>query len=347
MFTPPSSQTGPSNHPDFDCRQLLIFQVLARSLSFTKTATQFSLSQSAVSHSIQHLEGLAGCRLFERSSRRVALTPAGESFLHHVDRILIEMNAAAAALQRIRYWGQSQLRVATPPSLGDTVLPEAVAEVHRLHAQSPVIIETTDRHGAITALLNGRVDLAIVVGQEPDERFEAVPMFRDELVLAVPPNHPWAAAAPNGPLPASIASQTLIAFPRGTYTWNLVLHHLRPDRVNPDNVIECNSIPAIRSLVAAGMGAGVLARWTISDELARGTLVALPMGPRRLFRSWVALSLRIKRLSLPQVQLIDLIRTKAMERFPDLLKSPGPAPAPAPAAEPAPDLPVLAADDSL
>jgi DNA-binding transcriptional LysR family regulator len=126
-----------------------------------------------------------------------------------------------------------------------------------------------------------------------------------------------------------------------------VLHHLRPDRVNPDNVIECNSIPAIRSLVAAGMGAGVLARWTISDELARGTLVALPMGPRRLFRSWVALSLRIKRLSLPQVQLIDLIRTKAMERFPDLLKSPGPAPAPAPAAEPAPDLPVLAADDSL
>src|SRR3954467_14427459 len=88
----------------FDTRHLLAFAALARLGSFTRAAQELFLTQSAVSHAIKALEDQAGCRLFERAGRRVALTQSGEQFLRHVDRILGEMKTARSGLDELTRW---------------------------------------------------------------------------------------------------------------------------------------------------------------------------------------------------------------------------------------------------
>ena len=91
----------PTTHaipPILDSRKLLTFVTLARLESFTLTAGEMAITQSAVSHPIKALEQEVGCRLFDRRGRRAVLTPAGEQLLAHANRILTEMQSACAAM---------------------------------------------------------------------------------------------------------------------------------------------------------------------------------------------------------------------------------------------------------
>ena len=85
--------------PILDSRKLLAFATLAQCGSFTQTARELFLTQSAVSHAIKSLEQELGCRLFDRLGRKASLTPAGEHLLAYAHRILDEMRQARAELQ--------------------------------------------------------------------------------------------------------------------------------------------------------------------------------------------------------------------------------------------------------
>jgi len=81
-----------------DSRKLLAFVTLAHCGSFTQTARELFITQSAVSHAIKSLEQDLECRLFDRLGRKARLTPAGRQLLDHAQRILEEMQLARAAL---------------------------------------------------------------------------------------------------------------------------------------------------------------------------------------------------------------------------------------------------------
>ena len=85
--------------PILDSRKLLAFATLARCGSFTQTARELFLTQSAVSHAIKSLEQELECRLFDRLGRRAQLTPPGALLLERSDRILGEMEQARAELK--------------------------------------------------------------------------------------------------------------------------------------------------------------------------------------------------------------------------------------------------------
>jgi DNA-binding transcriptional LysR family regulator len=84
-----------------DSRKLLAFVTLARCGSFTQTARELFLTQSAVSHAIKSLEQELECRLFDRLGRQAQLTPAGRHLLEHADRILGEMQQARENLKAL------------------------------------------------------------------------------------------------------------------------------------------------------------------------------------------------------------------------------------------------------
>jgi DNA-binding transcriptional LysR family regulator len=84
-----------------DSRKLLAFVTLARCGSFTQTARELFLTQSAVSHAIKSLEQELECRLFERLGRQAQLTRAGQHLLEYADRILGEMQQARENLRAL------------------------------------------------------------------------------------------------------------------------------------------------------------------------------------------------------------------------------------------------------
>src|SRR5437867_7566868 len=97
--------------PPLDSRQLRAFSILARTGSFTDTARELHLTQSAVSHAIKALEEEVRCRLLDRLCKKVILTQAGEQFLVHTERILQEMVTARERLTHLGKWGRGRLRI--------------------------------------------------------------------------------------------------------------------------------------------------------------------------------------------------------------------------------------------
>lgn len=291
----------------FDSRHLGAFSVLARTGSFTRAAAEAQVTQSAISHSIRHLENQVGCRLFDRTSRQVTLTQAGEQFLVHVKRIAAEMIAARAELQNVKAWGQAELRLIAPTTLCEAILPRALHDFRQKYPHSSIKVFVADRHEALDRLRAGEADLAIALGPPPDERIGFEPLFSDELAFVAPPAHPWAKRPSLSP--AEIGSQRLIAYNRQSHTWKSVSEYFAEDEISLTVGVECESIMVVKELLKLGAGVGVLAPWVIASELDKKTLVTIPLGKRRLLRNWGVFSPASRRLSLPETIFIEILRT--------------------------------------
>src|SRR5688572_1074913 len=111
-----------------DSRQLRAFSILARTGSFTATAQELHLSQSAISHAMKALEQEIGCRLLDRMGKTVVLNQAGEQLLVHVEKVLHEMATARAELGRLGKWGSSRLRIGASTTACQHVLPAVLRE---------------------------------------------------------------------------------------------------------------------------------------------------------------------------------------------------------------------------
>ena len=111
-----------------DSRQLRAFSILARTGSFTATAHELHLTQSAISHAIRALEEDIGCRLLDRMGKTVVLTQAGEQLLVHAERILEEMAAARSGLSHLGKWGSTRLRIGASTTACQYVLPAVLRE---------------------------------------------------------------------------------------------------------------------------------------------------------------------------------------------------------------------------
>ncbi len=289
-----------------DSRQLQAFLILARTGSFTQTAREMFLTQSAVSHSMRALENDVGCRLLDRVGKKVILTQAGEHLLQHAEKVLKEMEVARTGLEQMARWGRGRLRLAAPATLCVRLLPPILNAFKQSFPQSLIAIEPGDAADVPDLLERGRVDLALALESKPDERFDFLPLFVDELVFIVAPQHPWAKA---GSAPrADVPRETLINYTPGSQTNRLIEAYFREDDVVLNTPIQLGSMEGIRELVKLNLGVAIVAPWVAVDEIARGTIVTVPLGRRKLRRTWGVLTWRARRRSLAEETFIRLAR---------------------------------------
>jgi DNA-binding transcriptional LysR family regulator len=290
-----------------DSRQLQAFVILARTGSFTQTARELFLTQSAVSHSMKALETDIGCRLLDRLGKKVLLTQAGEHLLQHAERILLEMSAARAGIERLGKWGVGRLRIVAPATLCASLLPAVLREFKESFPQSLISIEPGDSFETVGILEDNRADLALTMEPKPDDRFEFIPLFTDELAFIASPLHPWAVA---GSVPrVEIARQNLVIYAKKSLTWRLIDEYFREEKIVLNTVIELGSMEAIKELVKLNLGVGILAPWAAQKELRDGSLVAMPLGRRKAKREWGILHWRARRLTLAEETFIGLCRS--------------------------------------
>jgi DNA-binding transcriptional LysR family regulator len=295
----------------FDTRQLLAFAALARLGSFTRAARELFLTQSAISHAIKALEEQAGCRLFERAGRNVALTQSGEQFLRHVDKILSEMKSARRGLDELSRWGHGRLRVGASTTACQYILPTVLREFKQSFPKCVITIDPGDHARQMELLLNNRIDLALMLEPEGKKELTFVPLFSDEMRFLVAPAHPWARA---GRVQRdTFEEQTLILYNHTSYTFRLVKDHFRDEGLPLNNILELGSMDAIKELVKIGLGVGILAPWVASAELATGALVSLPLGKHKLRRQWGVGYLRGRRLSLGEETFVGLCKSVTHE----------------------------------
>lgn len=300
-----------------DSRQLQAFLILARTGSFTQTARELFLTQSAVSHSMKALETDIGCRLLDRLGKKVMLTQAGEHLLKHAAVVLREMAAARDGIELLGKWGRGRLRIGATASICQVLLPPVLREFKESFPQSLINIEPGDTRELIAGLERQRMDLAVVLRLPPDDRFEFLPVFTDELAFIASPLHPWAQAGEVAR--AEVAKQNLIIYRKSSHTFRLVDDYFRKEDVVLNTVIELGSMEAIKEMVKLGLGVSIMAPWIAQKELRDGSLVALPLGRRKLKREWGILHWRGRRLTLAEETFVGLCRSAST----DMVRTPG------------------------
>ncbi len=292
-----------------DSRQLRAFTVLARTGSFTRTAQEMHLTQSAISHAMKALEGEMGCRLLDRVGKTVVLTQAGEQLLPRAEKILVEMAAARSELSHLGKWGSSRLRIGASATACQYVLPAVLSEFKKKFPRCAISIEPGDTPDAIESLRAHRIDLAVNLEPRREESLEFRPLFTDELVFMVGAQHPWAQAGRVER--ADIARQNYILYDKRSYTSEMIAAYFREDDIVLQTSIDLGNMEAIKELVKLGVGISILASWSAQQELDDGTLVALPLGRRKLKRRWGVLHWRGRRLSLAEETFITVCGTVA------------------------------------
>ncbi len=290
-----------------DTRQLVAFVRLARIGSFTAAARELHLSQSAVSHSIKALEEAVGCRLFDRLGKKVLLTQAGEQLLHHTEKMFREMSLAKQSLARLGKWGLGRLRIGASPTACQYIVPAVLRKFKESFPDYQIGIQPGDTPVVVESLRQHRIDLALSLEPQRADELEVHRLFEDELHFIVAPQHPWAAS--RRAEREDIPRQNYILYDRTSRTFQLVDEYFRAERMVLNTVMELGSMEAIKELVKLGLGVSILAPWIAQEEIKEGSLVAVPVGRRKLSRRWAVVYQRGKRLGLAEETFIGLCRS--------------------------------------
>lgn len=246
------------------------FLAILRTRSFRAAARERGLTQGAVSQQLRKLETVLGVRLIGRAARQCAPTPEGEEFTVYAEDLL-RLNARAIAAM-----GGRRIAIAASSNIGTYLLqPYVRAFLEETGNRHPVEIQIHQNPTVATRLERNEVDVAIMEWWDGRPGFLARVWRREELVVIVPPDHPWAE------LPsisrAQLKDAPILGGEPGTGTGRLLARYLGPLAQELRPAMRLGSTEAVKQWVKAGLGVSVVLAGTVTTEVRAGTLVALPL----------------------------------------------------------------------
>jgi DNA-binding transcriptional LysR family regulator len=177
---------------DLDTRLLRAFVTVADELNFTRAAGRLFVAQQALSAQIQQLEGRLGVRLFERTTRKVSLTDAGEQLLPHAVATLAALDAGVGQLEATRRAEIATLRVGLS---GTATVPVASATMRLFARRQPevnLVVSNAGLNQPAAGLMEGTVDVAFVRPPFLDTGLSMVTVLTEERFAVLREDHPLA-----------------------------------------------------------------------------------------------------------------------------------------------------------
>ena len=294
-----------SGQIDFTVHQLNVFRTVARHLSYTKAAEALYLSQPAISQQVKTLEQMLGLRLFSRSGRGIVLTPAGEEFLYHAERLLTLLAETAPVVQEIHAIERGSIVVGASTSAGTYVLPPLLGTFHVRYPGVQVTLKVANRRVIEEYLLTHQIDLAVMSLIEQQEHFNVELLMPYELVVVAAPSHRLAGRS--GLTLNDLQQEMFLLREQGSGTRRGTEQHFAHAGLHVQDSLELGSIEAIKEGAAARLGIAVLSHEAVAFEIADGDLVILDVDGFPLKRQWHVVHLKGRRLSLAAVAFRELL----------------------------------------
>jgi DNA-binding transcriptional LysR family regulator len=242
-------------------QQLAAFLHLARSGSFSEAARLQGVSQPAISRTVQQLEEAIGHRLFDRTTRSVALTPTGQELLPIAERLVAEFDNSFGELARFIAGRRGRVAVAALPSIAAVLLPPAIARYREDHPDVEVAIMDGLSGSVLDAVAEGRADIGLTIKPSPRATLNYRPLMSDEFGLVCRPDD---ALAGKSPLPWSVfAQRPFVAMaPESSVRQMTDAAFLQAGLAIPP-LYGCAFLGTTGHLVAAGLGITALPRLTL------------------------------------------------------------------------------------
>lgn len=241
-----------------ELRQLVYFDAVVRCGGFSHAAQQLRIAQPAVSAQIKRLEKELGTTLLDRTTRRVTLTTAGELFLARTRTVLDQLNGARADLDDLAAVLRGSLCIGATQVLGSLDLPRILAQFHQRYPAVTLTLRTGLIADLLTELDTGTIDVALgPIHTDLPADYLTQPLVPENLVLITPPGR--RATTPRTTRLAVFRDEPFVCLPDGSGLHTILHTAAAAEGFTPRIAFQTHSPASIRELVAAGLGAALLA----------------------------------------------------------------------------------------
>ncbi|WP_040952623.1 LysR family transcriptional regulator [Gorillibacterium massiliense] len=239
-----------------DVRQLHYFTEVARCGSFTKASETLHLSQSTLSKGIKSLEEELGVSLFDRSSRRIELTDAGETVLSEAESILQSFYHLTDTLYEVMQVKKGTVRLGMPPIIGSLFFPGIIARFHKQYPGISIRLGEDGSKRVEQAVQNGETDAGVVVLPVEEGLFDIRPFLQEKLAVIVGCQHPLAGS--REVQLAALKDEPFILLKEGFAINDRIREECRRLGYVPHIVYESAEWDFISEMVAEGLGLSFL-----------------------------------------------------------------------------------------
>ncbi|HEX3865028.1 MAG TPA: LysR family transcriptional regulator [Stellaceae bacterium] len=279
--------------------QLDTFAAIVELGSFSAAARRLNLTQPAVSFQMRQLERRFGLRLIERVGRHMRPTIAGSELLPHVRRIDDAVAAAIAAIGPYAEGATGRVRIGTGATACIYLLPPVLRDLRRRFPELELIVSTGNSPEILAALENNALDVALVTLPASGRSFACETIVDDEIVAVFPPG-----AEPPYPVAATeLATRPVMLYEPGGNSRRVIDDWFRYAGASLKPAMELGSIEAIKQLIAAGLGCGLLPRLAVANLQPADELAIRSLSPQ-LYRQ---LGLILRRDKIPDRALREVI----------------------------------------
>jgi len=282
---------------------------VAASGSVTRAAGDLHRTQSAISHQLRSVEERLGTALFLRAGKRMVVTAAGERVLAAAQRVLEDIKATEEEVRRLGARQAGLLRVCAQCNTGYHWLPPLVELFHRRFPTVDVSLAVECTVRPLEALLEGKLDVAIVTQSVDHDQIRVRPLFEDEHAAIVAPDHPFAKR--KFVRPEDFSSERLLLYSSSPDDSFTIQRILRPAGVTPRRVSFVMLTEAILEMVKAGLGISVMQTWAVEPALRAGEIRAIPITAGGIHRRWSAATLEAAGRIAHVEAFIDLLASRA------------------------------------
>jgi DNA-binding transcriptional LysR family regulator len=277
--------------------------------SFSGAATSLSYTQSAVSQSIARLEAETGATLVVRDRRGVRPTAAGATLVDHAEAIFAQVQAAEEDLAAVLGVRGGRLRVASFPSAGATMMPEAVAIFRRRHPGVALTLAEGEPEEISTRLRAGEFDLALLfrfpgVALPDEDDLAITPLLEDPMHVALPVEH-GLATKPKLTL-SDLRWEDWVQTSASSPCARHVVRSCLAAGFEPHVTFESDDYETVQGLVAAGVGVALIPRLALS-RLHPG-IVVRSLEPASPARSVVAATADGRAAAPSAVAMVGILR---------------------------------------
>ena len=258
--------------------QLRVFVAVAQRQNMTRAAEALNLAQSAVSSAIANLEGRHGAKLFHRVGRGIELTEAGSMFLIEAQAVLARAEAAELVLAELAGLKRGTLLVHASQTIASYWLPRHLVSFRRAHPGIEIKLAIGNTAQVADAVVNGRAGIGFVEGPVDDTFLTVFEVARDQMVVVVGLDHPWAARKEVAP--AELASTEWVLREPGSGTRSAFEESLSAIGIPLSSLniaLELPSNEAVRAAVESGLGATALSASAAVSGIEAGLLHLVPI----------------------------------------------------------------------
>lgn len=286
--------------------QLKLFKDIGQTRSISRGASLNGISQSAASQHVLELERELEVPLLDRTTRPLALTPAGRLYFDLCRDVLRRKEEFDAALGQHKGHVEGAVRVASIYSVGLSEMTRIEQEFSAQYPQAELRVEYLRPEKVYEAVEGDQADVGLVSYPEQTRHIAVIPWLREQMVVAAAPSHPLAGR--DRLSPADLAGHDFIGFDEDLPIRREVDRFLRERGVEVNVVMHFDNLQMIKEAVMLGSGISIVPSRILQAEIAQARLVAIPIDAPELYRPLGVIHRRKKRFNQATQSFLELLR---------------------------------------